>query len=231
MKVIFAILAFTCFTARAKDLIPVRPIDPGPRFVKIKSSIENQIPTIFSSTDPKQSRFDALADKYTHGTNVTYEQIKAFYTGRCYHYSEPNKPRNIMLGYLEQRLGDDPGPAFPDDRQVKKDVFGIISESKPADYFDNPDKFEEQKTTLINLLRPASARLEMKEDPTLTETQSSGKKAFADFSYVAFQTYYLQKATMRTDSKVYNPWNPNSSGNAKVGDVIQYCYFFQKMGN
>lgn len=90
------------------------------------------------------SYFDEVSKWYDQGTEVSFEDVKHGWSGRCFTKVDPNTPSNSILISIDENAA---GPAFP----AKKYLGLLFSSGNPANFFDNYDIEKDSEVTAKTL--------------------------------------------------------------------------------
>lgn len=178
-----------------------------------------------------ESKFQVLLNWFKVGQPIRLEELKGFYSGRCFNVDQKNTPRNIFLGYLERSETGDAGPGFPDDRVLK--FAALIRGSAEASYFDNNSKFLENRADFVSKFNKVWKYVSVpSEDPTLNYTIDLDPRGSPD-EKVVFKRYdgYILSTTISLSGGVEeNPWTRRKLSR-KPGFPSTVCYLFKKLGD
>lgn len=177
-----------------------------------------------------KTKFETVGEWFAAAKPVVYEDLRAFYAGRCFGVKTADKAGATLLGYYEKNSGDDPGPGFPRPEGVKLVVTaGAVEKGAPADTFDSDQRHPEDKWELLQLAKAGAKYFsKISETPTynyIYDWENNGRPdealtfAMAPNGYIVLQRKALLKQAYG-DQGVLNP-----------GDVTHYCYYFKKFAD
>lgn len=176
--------------------------------------------------------FGTLIGWFQHGTPASYQQVRGFYSGRCFEINERSEPRNSMLGYLEVGGGADPGPGLPAPvTDARLNV--MLWHGQPADAFDNEQLFARNRREFENLTSGYWASLSVpSEVPTLNYSVDWEPNGRPDIKveFVAYQNYFVSRATALISQRYANSWT-GATFFAQAGAPLIMCYYFKRLGD
>lgn len=175
---------------------------------------------------PNETIFSVLQSWYDKGQDVTWNQIKGSYSGRCYLVKNPDNPRPYILTYVDAKNNN--GPGFPP--QLPQLVQGIryADSSIPTDAYDNISKKDLKK--FQDFMRTQIANSAgFTDTPTVaqkTDMEPNFRPDFLD-EYRRYDQYIVNRMTLLISQNLNF-----GDGNfyAKAGDVIVMCYYFNQVG-
>ncbi|WP_413291493.1 hypothetical protein [Bdellovibrio sp. HCB337] len=173
------------------------------------------------------TRFNTILSWYKAGESVTFAEIKGFHAGRCFKRNAQNQPIGAMFGYYQEEASDDAGPGFVERNPAKINGLMIMNNALPADYFDNDDKFADNKSQFERLVSPLLKHLSNYVDyPTLSYTNDWETNGNPDerHEFKTYQNYIIEKWTAAFPQKYAD------MGRLNPGDVMYMCYYFKKLG-
>ena len=166
----------------------------------------------------EDTMYSTIKTWFDEGEDVTFEEIKGFYTGRCYILAGPDTPQNAVLGAYSKKSSDDHGPAFPQGYDEK-----IISGSwfnAPADYSDHMDG-SEIKTNLDTFLDKTGVASYCAE--TLYVPAPEGHLNSLSLRKKGQYLVTIQTVTKASQTAYHRG---KYIGPITVGDIIETCYYW-----
>jgi hypothetical protein len=172
-----------------------------------------------------ETRFQTLKNWFSQGRRLNYAQVKGFYSGRCFVVNEQNKPAPVMLSYLEEKVGEDAGPGFPN--SIEKNIFVATFESKSPDYFDSESRFQQNRAEIESVARYEWTKMKTTENEN-TITWYYDWEPNGNFDekneFVVYNDYIVQRGT----ALIKQEYGRNV-GVKNPGDDLLMCYYFKQL--
>lgn len=157
------------------------------------------------------TKFETLKTWFNQGRETSYQEIKGFYSGRCFKHSNPDYAENGLLAYLEI-IRNQSGPGFPSQVDKRMSLYSTNPYyNDPADYFDNLADVREMGE---NGIRNEWSRLLLQESPLRTLGLDSNGQLSVTAKYHVYNQYIVTELEVEATRK-----------------VMQRCYFFKKVAD
>lgn len=154
-----------------------------------------------------QDKFGQLESLYAQGTApLSTDELVGWTSGRCFHASDRNTAKNVLLIGFVDTIGGNDGPLFPS-KEIFKGFVGWYNNGTPADYFDQLSTEKENIVmSLISSERSNALEACSEQDALVMGTSSLGPiwKLRKSQGYLVLEHFQNKK-------------------------VQAYCYFYKKV--
>lgn len=219
MKMICFVLSTLCLSGvvQAQSMLHQMPVS---------SEIDARI-AVDTSAPGDANYFDTLLGWVAQSRPLSFQEMKGYYSGRCFLSNDKNKALASMLGYYERTVNGDPGPGLPSKREVR--LGGLGWSGSPSDAFDKDEDFIRNKADLKNAIIESWGKIsEIEESPSLGYTfdWEPNRRPDEKHEFTMYGDYILEKWTALVRQRY-----GKGLGLKNPGDVLAMCYYFKKLGN
>lgn len=178
--------------------------------------------------------FQSLQGWFHDGVSVTFEEIRGFYSGRCYHTLAPNEAVNSLLGYVEFPIETE-----HIDIKTLRRVDNITLPYAAADIFDNAKNLGANRQLFesiftsgeIALRKDDTATIETIAGVTITTIWWHGHLPLFKKEWVRYGDQLVSRQVALTRNKYSDGINGNPDGLIRAGDITQMCHYALKIGH
>ncbi|MFC1522990.1 hypothetical protein ACFL6Y_11335 [Elusimicrobiota bacterium] len=172
-----------------------------------------------SDDKAKGSYFAQLNKLYDNGKLPTKQELKGWFTGRCFDHGTPDYPTGNLLVGDERMHEADSGPLFPPRLEFR--ICSIDNNSASPDFFDEITPGTTLK--IMQVLGSIYSQMSIAEeaDNSLASKYKGGE---FEFRVRKYKSYFVMRATRLTDTV-------DDKGRIilKAGDAFSACYYFKKV--
>lgn len=179
------------------------------------------------ASENQSTYYDTLAYWFTEGTEVGVDDIKTFWSGRCFENINPDQPFNSVLHVLE---GPDVGPGLPKLWYAAPYFLPGHSSQRvdEYDYQEDPENFKTATDLYIHSRLASSIKV---RDGVLSWDLSYILKGDADLRYRIrkHDKHLVMQINKVSDKSSYRYESEGFVVNDLPPGVMSYCYFFNKI--
>lgn len=219
-----SILAIAPFAARAFPAVELLDSQPNRNIATVINE------AIDDTLAPRESSyFNEILDWYDNGKEVSFEDVKGGWSGRCFAKVDPNAPLNDILVSFD----DNPaGPAFPSNKYL-----GLMCyPSKAPNFYDDYD-IEKDDNAVVQILRETIAKKQIQQitsdNGTLTWTLDLEPNQRRDIKY--FVRRYKDFIVVRGDNLIENNSLYSQTLQRTISGVKKgpwtACYYFKNLSH
>ena len=189
-----------------------------------------QVPAAATTNEPVvNTGFEELHDWFMMGLPVRFNDVRGFYSGRCFSAFQPNAARNGLLTFFERRMGDDWGPGFPPATEQK--FLYMVGRGQPVDYFDYFPHAGANPQNVAEVARQSWFHLSVATEgdslSVLSDIEPNGRWDF-NTEIVQYRDFLVMRETNLIGQVLPDPWT-GQQGYFNAGNVRSMCYFFKRV--
>lgn len=168
----------------------------------------------FISSSTVETRFSDLVQRFETAATPTRNEIKGWWSGRCFYPKTPDAAENALLVGTSELIGGSQGPLYPPREAYK--IIHLVWTGKSADVYDEPSR--EIIDSVAGLLSNGGLTGVSEAVETQGSLASSNTPGNLEWRIRKNGPYFFEESIILRTNNDY-----------KAGEIFAACYYFKKI--